>query len=122
MGDFVTFETAKKLKEKGFPQKRFGKYDMMGPTYTEDGQLYVNGCLTEPDTAYSAPTIPDVLKWLREKSIDVIIMFGFTEGDKTFYYPQIWWHGIDRSPTCYHYDIYEQAATAGIEYVLDNLI
>lgn len=120
--DFVTFELAKVLREKGFPQKCFGKYDMMGPTYTEEGQLYPNGCITEPDTAYSAPTIPEVLKWLREKHVDVIIMCSYTEDDKIFYYPQIWWHGIDKSPACHYYDIYEKAATAGIEYVLENLI
>lgn len=120
--DFVAFEMAKVLREKGFPQKRFGKYDMMGPTYTEDGQLYANGCITEPDDAYSVPTIPEVLKCLREKHIDVIIMCGYTEGDKKFYYPQIWWHGIDKSPVFKQYDTYNEAATAGIEYAINNLI
>lgn len=122
MEDYVTFEIAKKLKEKGFPQKCFGKYDMMGPTYTEDGQLYTNGCITEVDTAYSAPTIPEVLNWLRGKHVEIIIMFSFTEDDKTVYYPQIWWHGIDKSPARHCYDIHEQAGAAGIEYTLDNLI
>ena len=30
MEDFVTFEIAKKLKGKGFPQRTFGEYDMQG--------------------------------------------------------------------------------------------
>lgn len=106
--DFVAFETAKKLKEKGFDW--------------ETSNVYERNTLACRYEDYPKPTIPQVLKWLREKHIDVIIMCNYTKDDEKFYYPQIWWHGIDKSPTDHYYDIYEQAATAGIEYVLDNLI
>lgn len=31
--DFVTYELAVKLKEKGYPQRTFGEYDMQGACY-----------------------------------------------------------------------------------------
>ena len=66
MEDFVTFEIAKKLKEKGFPQITFGNYNMQSACYIEDGRFYENGCITEVSRAYTAPTISQVLKWLRK--------------------------------------------------------
>ena len=65
--DIVTFELAKKLKEKGFPQRTFGSYDMIGFTFFSDGTFYKDGCICHKDEAYTAPTIYQVLKWLREK-------------------------------------------------------
>ena len=37
--DFVTYELAVKLKEKGYPQRTFGEYDMQGACYIEDGRF-----------------------------------------------------------------------------------
>lgn len=135
---FVTFELAKKLKEKGFPQKCFGKYDMMGPTYTEDGQLYVNGCITETDTACSVPTISEVLKWLREeKKIHigpcVLVDIDNDADDKIITYYTYWSFSIisiESGDMIYceyehvddkRFDSYEQAAIAGIKNILDKL-
>lgn len=126
MEDYVTFEIAKKLKEKGFPQKCFGKYDMMGPTYTEEGQLYTNGCITEVDTAYSAPTIPEVLKWMRkERNLHIVVNitnYGFISSTISFK-----WDKSYCETELEHYDhkgysTYEEASLVEIEYVLDNLI
>lgn len=124
MEDFVTFEIAKKLKEKGFPQTYVGKYDMLGPTYIEDGRLFENGCIVEVATACTAPTIWDVLKWFREEK-KIYCLPYFEQGIDMWFY-------ANHIPACGSefpefisesiYDSYEQAALAGIEYVLDNLI
>ena len=109
--DFVSFELAKKLKEKGFDWRVDYAYD-------NDGECkYI---ITEYDVDYiPAPTISQVLKWLRkEKKIHIrpsVYHIGWdfdittTEGERIY-------DSIGR------YKSYEQAALAGIEYYLDNLI
>ena len=64
---FVSFEIAKKLKDKGYPQRTFGNYDMVGSTYFEDGRHYKDGCICNKNDAYTAPTISEALTWLREE-------------------------------------------------------
>jgi hypothetical protein len=68
----------------------------------------------------SAPTISQILKWLREeKKLHIVIPASFDEG--------YWWEVRDfnREISEYsdiEYTSYEEATLAGIEYVLDNLI
>lgn len=68
----------------------------------------------------NAPTIYQVLKWLRnEKKIHIVIQASFNEG--------YWWEVRDFNREVPEYgdnefDSYEKAAISGIEYVLDNLI
>jgi hypothetical protein len=119
--EVVSFEIAKKLKEKGFPQKYMGGYDMIGPTYIDDGRFYENGCITEVARAYSAPSISQTLKWLREeKKIHIQVLFACP--------PNRWEYVTIRITNCEirgmqaSFVSYEQAAIAGIEYCLDNLI
>jgi hypothetical protein len=138
MEDFVTFETAKKLKEKGFPQKFFGKCEMQGACYIDDGRFYINGCITEVEKAYTAPTISQVLKWLRvdrcfHVSPDLVSDYS-VDADGNICEEWAYWsysihHIIDgvlyRDYNQFdniEYKSYEEAAIAGIEYVLDNLI
>lgn len=126
MEDFVTFETAKKLKEKGFPQKCFGKYEMQGACYIDDGRFYIGGCITEVEKAYTAPTIPQVLKWLRKKrnihiTID-ITNYGFISSTISFRWDESYCENEIEHYNHKGYSTYEEAALAGIEYVLDNLI
>lgn len=73
--EFVSFEIAKKLKEKGYPQVKKNSLAM----YNEDGDWYsLAKNLDEFEYSfedfdehdYICPTISQVLKWLRkEKSI-----------------------------------------------------
>lgn len=93
--DFVTFEISKKLKEKWY----YNYASYWGYT----------------------PTIHQVLKWLRdEKKIAINIEF----------IPYVWQYKIfdmsfkSRFEPCglTLFSGYEEAALAGIEYVLDNLI
>lgn len=114
--DFVTFELAVKLKEKEFNYKCH---------YCYKNSIIMSHC-SEPlnhnadAITYSAPTISQVLKWLREeKAISV-------EPCATPY--NCWYYMIKckgKIKATYmdnKYKTYEGAAIAGIEYVLDNLI
>ena len=140
MKDFVGFETAKKLKEKGFKEQCLAYY-------TKDSNFYYNTSYgSDVENAFKsfnsrpnhicgkridAPTISQVLKWLRKEkkiSIEVSIhcslkwmcgIYDFSDGIADF--TQYDYNGID--DTVYIlYDSYEQAALASIEYSLDNLI
>lgn len=129
--DFVPFELAKKLKEKGFDKPCFGHYEneefCFNEMRYEPSILFYNDFLEKwndkGESFVDTPTTSQVLKWLREeKNIHVAIGYsGETEwryvivflGDKCFENPNI----IHK-----HFNSYESAALAGIEYVLDNLI
>ena len=139
MEDFVTFEIAKKLKEKGFKDKCIAYYwekinehtpsFLVEDNMPEDGlnilDLLSNHNQAEWSPFIDAPTISQVLKWLREeKKLHIEL---WTVGKK----PIKWCHTIT---TLNHVgekqgwssgergDSYEAAALAGIEYVLDYLI
>lgn len=118
--DFVPFQMAIKLKEKGLILSKeyiFGAYD-------EDGDLFsmLEYNIEEYWCAY-APTIAQSLKWLREtKNIEVVASFsyrnkvwGYQVGDMTL---------LEDSILSYDYSFptYEKATIAGIEYVVNNLI
>lgn len=136
MEDFVNFELAQRLKEKGFtiPTKSiFGMYNEIGVFHTlttsADYDICDSGfkcrCYYDYDDFderdFIAPTISQVLKWLREeKKLFIEISCNYTD-----YFPTV--RLLDSRQTDYIrgdviYSTYEQAALAGIEYTLDNLI
>ena len=121
--DFVSFSLAKKLKEKGF-NKRFCGY------YWETGRISI--CNTPMNSnalknEFSAPTIAQVLKWLREeKKMNVNMRLLVENG---WYFSIQDYMGVQRysiledaKDTDDLYSSYEAAALAGIEFVIDNLI
>ena len=127
--DFVSFEIAKKLKEKGYPQKTFGNYEMQCACYIEDGRFYENGCITEVARAYTAPTISQVLKWLREQEkmyIEIFLYNGtysyFVKSITQICKDDLFHKCLSKDTSEEEYTSYEEAAIAGIEYVLNNLI
>lgn len=126
MEDFVNFELAKRLKEKGFSLEKteiYGKFDSDGLFHP---QLYFNYIETMDCDEIIAPTISQVLKWLRkEKKIYVGVTYLPRDVDyKDLYYAYIQRIGYYKK-TIYtndSYDNWEEAALNGINYVLDNLI
>jgi hypothetical protein len=144
MEDFVTFEVAKKLKEKGFSCKYpFAMYDEDGdfcPLFTscdedEDSKcIFGNRMYYDYDDflkykdAIIAPTISQTLKWLREEKLILIGLSPMQEYDCNEIIE--WCCTIFRADKRgglswqeeFYYQSYEEAAIAGIEYVLDNLI
>ena len=121
---FVPFELAKKLRDKGFPQRTFGSYDMVGPTYFSDGRFYKDGCICHKDEAYTAPTISQVLEWLRNDKKIFVVVFIDDDSD----YPVT--YNIFKETDCVHHhhgkyfalSEWGKCEMAGIEYVIDNLI
>lgn len=134
MDDFVPFEIAKKLREKGFNEKTFGFYlfPIKLPQYPI---TYITKNYNKKDNFYSAPTISQVLKWLREEKeifIRVTLSYDYStdaDGEQvdrwTFWLFEVFSVGsgsLIYTEEISEYDSYEQAALAGIEYVIDNLI
>ena len=154
MEDFVPYELAVKLKEKRFtiPTKSiFGMYNEIGVFHTlttsADYETCDSGfkcrCYYNYDDFDSrdfiAPTISQVLKWLREeKKIYVepcILADADTDADCKVINEYTFWSfsvtHIEIGDMIYfeyeriddkRFDSYELAALAGIEYVIDNII
>lgn len=140
--DFVPYELAVKLKEKGFKEKCLAYYDIddnVGLLHnTQYGDEYspyqytdllqshnTDPIVVQPDDSENccdAPTISQVLKWLREeKKLHISIEYGYEEIPVWDFEIRLigtygrWW-------TDETYSSYELAVFAGIEYVIDNLI
>lgn len=120
---YVPFELAKKLKEKGYPQSTSGRFSMVGACYFNNGRLYEDGCIANIEDCFTAPTIFDALMWLLEKH-DYYIAVNVDDYGWRFDIVK-----IPLSAMCCQtlenisrYPFYEQAALAGIEYAVDNLI
>ena len=131
--DFVSYDIAVKLDEKGFNNPCVAHFRNERLCYNsisvhgEDEYIDYNIIIDVRDlqrrTGLLAPTISQVLKWLREtKNIEVVASFsyrnkvwGYQVGDMTL---------LEDSILSYDYSFptYEEAALAGIEYVLNNLI
>ena len=123
--DYVSFETAKLLKEKGFDIWGDGSYDSgieIYKEYSPSGLL--NSCAaSKPHSkGYPAPTLQMVMKWLRNIHglfihIDVIREASCwladiqdIKGDVNIY------------PVKNEFPNYEEACEAAIKYCLKNLI
>lgn len=144
MENFVTFEIAKKLKEKGFPQDIQHCIGWYPTEYYKNACIgeYFEGELQEIEDYFAdrisaihitenekkgviAPTIAQVLKWLfDEKQLFVNIDCNICDKFGLFF--TIYKKGEETWEACGFDDNYynkpEEATLAGIEYVLDNLI
>lgn len=124
MEDFVSFKIAKKLKKKKFPQ-HWSNDDYIVENDYEDafevGCHYDRCFIPEHLPTIAAPTISQVLKWLRkEKKIHLYIDID----DKGWFFEikYLKTFKVLNPNLIGRYDTYEEAALAGIEYILDNLI
>ena len=108
--DFVTYDIAVKLRKKGFNIDTDFCYNQDG------GIVKVGSC--------PAPQIHEVLKWLREER-GIFVEISPAYIDITFYV-SVYKIKDGRYIRCcileFKYKSYEQAAIAGIEYVIDKLI
>lgn len=143
MEDFVSFKIAQKLKEKGFREKCLLHYTGTGHLSSNSIDTYYSPnqeldysdfqkCFNDGNSIglVDAPTISQVLKWLRdEKKIHICIdiyddgwffdIASFYKEDTGVYEIKLPYKSSKVTPD---YDSFEQASLAGIEYVLDNLI
>jgi hypothetical protein len=146
MKDFVNYNLALKLKEKDFKEKCLAYYDvednvglLYNTQYSDDlcpcqytdllisynsGDIVSN--LDDSGNCIDAPTISQVLKWLREeKEIDILLqpIFLYNENNREREYGiEIYAPQLNKPTHLDYFKNWEKGAIAGIEYVLDNLI
>lgn len=120
--DYVSFETAKLLKEKEFDEVCIGFYtpqkELHFTLLEETNSMWL-------DDSISAPTIQMAMKWLREvHRLDMDISIEYTT-EKVYYYSILKRTAI-RDIDCLHsetnFNSYEEACEAAIKYCLENLI
>lgn len=118
--EFVDFNLAKKLREKGYPFNTTHHYD-------KNGHIIVALCDYDERCEYPMPTIPQVLKWLRKKKIVISILptgYNKETGLPNYYYviydvAEYFWKKYEYPQS---FETWEECAIDSIKYVLDNLI
>lgn len=129
--DYVSFETAKLLKEKGFHEMTCGLYDCGNGRLSFMPEIEWN---SKKDCPFiSAPTLQMTMKWIREQGfyikVDIDVDYDEDERGTKWYHKPAWdWvvFRIDEreqlSDDGALYATYEQAAEAAIKWCLENLI
>ena len=122
--DYVSLETAKLLKEKGFNEKVYGYYSVKSDNddTPQFSSLYNHN---QSIQMISAPTLQMAMKWLREeKGIAVIPVIS-----SVLDYEKFLWHVnivVAKTNNTYSqgwvYEKQEDACEAAIKYCLENLI
>ena len=122
--DYVSFEVAKLLKEKGFDEPCF--------RYAESKEIYESGDWMVANVtggAVGVPTLQMAMKWLREVHYCHIVVdytFKADAGLTNDYVSYV--YGVENAKTFVQhtsdrfFDTYEEACEAAIKYCLENLI
>ena len=121
--DYVSFETAKLLKEKGFDWECIGYYVDDEPNDVKYSFLGETNSTWE-SRCCSAPTLQMAMKWLREEHNRFIEIS--TDKAPNFkdiiFRPAIYDKEIGCLWESDNFPTYEQACDAAIKYCLENLI
>lgn len=121
---YVSFETAKMLKEKNFDLKANHIYRENGKYCCLTESVYYNSIVSKNE--YTAPSQSIVMRWLREVfHLYIITNLIIDFGGKLY-----WDYSIDTvvntdrvsSISTDIFDSYEEAVEAAIKYCLENLI
>ena len=118
---YVSFETAKLLKEKGFDEPCHAYYeDEDNPNIT----LHVSKAINWNKTEFiSKPTLQMAMKWLREiHNIFIEISVDEMLKDEGYQWALYYNDTKEIRPYSGWGDSYEQACEAAIKYCLENLI
>lgn len=119
--DYISFETAKLLKEKGFSVPSLNYKDWMCCMYDENGKIRWG---SYDSNWYARITLQMAMKWLRDfHKIYIDISTTYSEVEKTMHYIwQIFNSEYDGIGDCeIFYGKYEDACEASIKYCLENL-
>lgn len=119
--DYVSFETAKLLKEKGFnwnTDKQFNLDKIVSEYNITDRSRY-------PERYLDAPTLQMAIKWLR-KVHEIFIRPNISFLYPIRYYCEIFCYGdnlkTQQDVTTENFESPEEACEAAIKYCLENLI
>lgn len=122
---YVSFETAKLLKEKGFDVFGDGSYGSeteIHREYSPFGKIRDISTSRPSEKGYPAPSQQMAMRWLREvHTIDITIEITIIGARPRNYYCSIW----DKNNQNYILDVfdtYEDACETAILYCLTNLI
>ena len=108
--DYVSFETAKLLKKKGFDEKCNSYF-----ISNNEIALIANKRNFNKHGIYlSAPTLQRAMKWLREVHDIKIMIRPYADGTYGYEILNGFWY--------VNFDSYEDACEAAIKYCLENLI
>lgn len=115
--DYVSFETAKLLKEKGFKEPCHAYYDKFTTNNFHDGcePTDFNSIDFKIRDIVSAPTLQLAAKWLRAKNIFITI-FHYNSNMAPFVW-LIFAYNVLIPQTA---ETYEEAAEAAINYILNH--
>jgi len=121
--DYVSFETAKLLKEKGFPLPSINFKDWAFCMYDKNGDIQW-GCYSSE--WYVRVTLQMAMKWLRE--VHKLEIYPFHDAIQE---NNNWWYRVELhtkgcSVTEHESDViyktYEEACETAIKYCLEHLI
>ena len=117
MEDFVTYEQAVKLKELGFDWECNHLYSHRSSIDFNDSCYYHDFNTTDSSNDYSAPTLAQAQKWLREVKETEVIVHKIND---SIYNYTIYGQLVNLT-TKTIFDTYEQALSAGIDKALELL-
>ena len=131
--NFINFNLAKKLKNRGFHEECCAYYTSKGEFYYEEAHEgdTINNLFWEPvGSSIGAPTISQVLYWLREIMEIYVIIEPFpshSTPNKIIWGWSYKWKSdgqnmLTEDPDENTYLEYTDAAQACFNYILDNLI
>jgi len=121
--DYVSFEIAKLLKEKGFDWPCLNRY-VMG-VFVENKHLEVQGYYINSKTeeeVMSAPTLQMAMKWLREVHKIHVVIYPYGDYSCDNYQFDVYKDNSLVVSKDDGYITYEQACESAIKYCLENLI
>ena len=124
--DYVSFEVAKLLKEKGFDEKVDTLYKMDAEFLKSTLCINYNNPDFElldmhniPENTVSAPTLQMAMKWLREVHR---IFIRIIQSHIDYCCFEVYWNRGDYYKPMTFCNSYEEACEAAIKYCLENLI
>lgn len=124
--DYVSFETAKLLKEKGFDWECLGTYSTGDKELSISSECPYSNDLND-DMFIAAPTLQMAQKWLREVH-NLVIQIEFID---YLEHGEVWLYSVLERRTIkrltgrdedFTEHSYEQACEEAIKYCLENLI
>lgn len=111
---YVSFEVAKLLKEKGFKEETHGNYYLGGKfdgKFEESSKVNWNKFFKTP---IAAPTQQMAMRWLREVHDIKIMIRPYVDGTYSYEILNGFWY--------VNFDSYEDAAEEAIKYCLENIV
>ena len=114
--DYVSFETAKLLKEKGFDEFTISYY-------YKNGSMGFSEVDTRVSDGYQRPTLQMAMKWLREThNLGVFLTWTQVFGCYRWRVYYLKKGSQELYSVGANYNTYEEACEAAIKYCLENLI